>query len=166
MNVLFCLFSKKTNRSIVAAHQQRGMWWKEANDNQTHHDYQMSLQQNYEMNSIVNSAIPIDGHAKRTKVAQWPHLYLERIILDGPLIYQNTHDIVGYENVSVANEWPFLPFQQQAYPSLMLAGYENVSVANEWCLLPFQQQSYPSLMLAENEWPFPSMATPYMLTHP
>ena len=80
-------FQQKTNRSIVAAYQQRGMWWKEANDNQKHQDYQMRLHQNYEINSIINSAIPIDGLVKHTKVAQWSHLYLERIILDEPLIY-------------------------------------------------------------------------------
>ena len=29
-------FPQQTNPSIVVAHQQRGMWWKVANNNQTH----------------------------------------------------------------------------------------------------------------------------------
>ena len=73
-------FPQQTNPSITAAHQQRGMWWKEANDNQTHRDSPMQLHQNYEMNSITNSAMHIEGFAKCTKVGQSPHLYLERTI--------------------------------------------------------------------------------------
>ena len=69
---------------------------------------------------------------------EWPHLYLERTIVDGPLIYSNTHYTVGYGNALAANEWPPLPIQQQAYPSLMAA---------------------------ENEWTLPSVATTYH-SHP
>ena len=65
------------------------------------------------MHSITNSAMHIGGFAKHTKVAQSPHLYLERTIQDGPLIYQNTHYTVGYDNASAANEWPLLPFRNK-----------------------------------------------------
>ena len=36
-------FPQQINPSIVVAHQQRGMWWKVANDNQAHRDSPMQL---------------------------------------------------------------------------------------------------------------------------
>ncbi|XP_057826596.2 AP2-like ethylene-responsive transcription factor PLT1 [Cryptomeria japonica] len=87
----------------------------------------------YDVKSIINSALPIGGLAKRIKEAESAHL--ERTV-DGPRIVHDedstlssqTHDPVSYGNASAAakaaHEWPLLAFQQQANSS-MAAAYQQ-----------------------------------------
>lgn len=37
-------FQQQQNSSVPAAYQHRGLWWKQSNDNQSHHDFQIHLQ--------------------------------------------------------------------------------------------------------------------------